>query len=115
MPDVLVVVEQGAHAYCGQCLHDAHDHVRGQLALPIVVTALQHVLQFQLQLTGQPVEPDLLAGQRGFGGEAVGELVNVGSAVDPSRYWCGFGRTQTCPAARARNAGCGRSRPALAA
>jgi len=45
------------------------------------VAALQHVLHLQLQLRGEPLEPDRLAGQRDLS-EAVGELVDVGSAVD---------------------------------
>ncbi|WP_236056889.1 hypothetical protein [Mycobacterium sp. SM1] len=56
--------------------------MRGELALPFVVTALQHVLHLQLQLRIQPIEPDHLAGQRPGRREAVGELVDVGSPVD---------------------------------
>ena len=66
VPGVFVVVEQRAHVRGGECPHHTHDHVGGELALPVVVAALQHVLHLQLQLRGQPVEPDHLAGQRGL-------------------------------------------------
>jgi hypothetical protein len=76
-----VVVEQRVQGRGGECPDHAHDHVGGELALPVVVPALQNVLQFQLQLRAQPVELDHLAGQRGLGGEAIGELVDFGSPV----------------------------------
>jgi hypothetical protein len=50
VPGFFVVVEQRLHGRGGECPDHAHDHVGGELALPVVVPALQNVLQFQLQL-----------------------------------------------------------------
>ena len=64
-PVVLGPVQQRHRAGGGQGPHHRHDHRGEGLGGPLVVAALQHVLDLQTQLRAQQVQPDdLLRGDR---------------------------------------------------
>jgi hypothetical protein len=81
-PVVLGPVQQRHRASGGQRPHRRHDHRGEGLGGPLVVTALQHVLDLQTQLRAQQVQPDdLLLGGRDLL-EAADEDLDLGSPVD---------------------------------